>query len=103
MGPHRPTHAYRIISSHSFPIFTQLWGADEELLLIEGAQMYGLGNWADISEHVGGRTKEECKEHYETTYLNSDEWPEPVSNLLTLSSPGLRRADCKRRCVCLDR
>ncbi|GAA6012842.1 hypothetical protein JCM11491_006196 [Sporobolomyces phaffii] len=78
LGPHRATHAYRVISSHSFPIFTQLWGADEELLLVEGAEMYGLGNWADISEHVGGRTKEECKRHYEQTYLDSPAWPLPV-------------------------
>ncbi|GAA5872825.1 hypothetical protein JCM16303_006845 [Sporobolomyces ruberrimus] len=78
LGPHRATHAYRIISSHSFPIFTQLWGADEELLLIEGAEMYGLGNWADISEHVGGRTKDECKEHYEEIYLESPDWPLPI-------------------------
>ena len=91
MGPHRPTHAYRIISSHSFPIFTQLWGADEELLLIEGAQMYGLGNWADISEHVGGRTREECKLHYEKTYLASPDWPEPVSPLLSLLSLSYQR------------
>ncbi|GAA5988460.1 hypothetical protein JCM5350_005200 [Sporobolomyces pararoseus] len=78
LGPHRPFHSYRIISSHAFPIFNQLWGADEELLLIEGAEMYGLGNWSDISEHVGGRTKEECKLHYEETYLNSNEWPLPI-------------------------
>jgi len=48
--------------------------------------MYGLGNWADISEHVGGRTREECKLHYEKTYLASPDWPEPVSPLLTLLS-----------------
>ncbi|GAA5960143.1 hypothetical protein JCM3765_002485 [Sporobolomyces pararoseus] len=78
LGPHRPTHSYRIISSHAFPIFNQLWGADEELLLIEGAEMYGLGNWSDISEHVGGRTKEECKLHYQQTYLNSNQWPLPI-------------------------
>lgn len=46
--------------------------------MIEGAEMYGLGNWADISEHVGGRTKEECKLHYEQTYLDSPDWPLPV-------------------------
>ncbi|ORY89651.1 hypothetical protein BCR35DRAFT_317170 [Leucosporidium creatinivorum] len=77
VGPHRPTHAYRIISSHAFPIFTADWGADEELLLIEGAEMYGLGNWADMSEHVGGRTKEECEQHYEEIYLRGDEFPLP--------------------------
>ncbi|GAA5861218.1 hypothetical protein JCM1840_003119 [Sporobolomyces johnsonii] len=80
LGPHRPTHAYRVISSHSFPIFHRDWGADEELLLIEGAEMYGLGNWADIAEHVGGRTKEECQTHYMETYIESEEYPLPHIN-----------------------
>ncbi|TNY22224.1 hypothetical protein DMC30DRAFT_161034 [Rhodotorula diobovata] len=77
LGPHRATHAYRVISSHSFPIFNKDWGADEELLLIEGAEMYGLGNWADIAEHVGGRTKEECHDHYVATYIESEAYPLP--------------------------
>ncbi|GAA5958032.1 hypothetical protein JCM10213_001371 [Rhodosporidiobolus nylandii] len=77
LGPHRPTHAYRIISSHSFPIFTRDWAAAEELALIEGAQIYGLGNWADIAEHAGGRTKEDCAEHYRRIYLESEEYPLP--------------------------
>ena len=54
-------------------------GADEELLLVEGAEMYGLGNWADMSDHVGGRTKEECEEHYREVYLKSPNYPLPVS------------------------
>ncbi|BGP17208.1 Transcriptional adapter ada2 [Rhodosporidiobolus nylandii] len=82
LGPHRPTHAYRIISSHSFPIFTRDWAAAEELALIEGAQIYGLGNWADIAEHAGGRTKEDCAEHYRRIYLESEEYPLPVRSLL---------------------
>ncbi|KAM0789610.1 hypothetical protein ACM66B_000416 [Microbotryomycetes sp. NB124-2] len=77
VGPHRSNHAYRIISSHAFPIFDKEWGADEELLLIEGAQMYGLGNWADTADHIGGRTKEDVKEHYFKTYIESDEYPLP--------------------------
>ncbi|KDE07613.1 Transcription coactivator [Microbotryum lychnidis-dioicae p1A1 Lamole] len=78
VGPHRSHHAYRIISSHAFPIFTNDWGADEELLLIEGAEMYGLGSWADMAEHVGGRTKEECERHYMDTYVWSTEYPLPT-------------------------
>ncbi|KAK4054328.1 Transcriptional adapter ada2 [Microbotryomycetes sp. JL221] len=77
VGPHRSTHAYRVISSHAFPIFDNDWGADEELLLIEGAQMYGLGNWADTAEHIGGRTKEDVKDHYFHTYIESDDYPMP--------------------------
>jgi transcriptional adapter 2-alpha len=41
--------------------------------------MYGLGNWADIAEHVGGRTKEECHDHYVQTYIQSEQYPLPVS------------------------
>lgn len=84
LGPHKAHHAYRIISSHSFPIFSADWGADEELLLIEGAETYGLGNWADMAEYVGGRTKEECEKHYEEIYLRSKEYPLPVSRLFSV-------------------
>ncbi len=40
-----------------------------ELLLITGLQTYGLGNWADVAEQVGTRTKEDCERHYIETYL----------------------------------
>lgn len=33
--------------------------------MIEGAQIYGLGSWADISDHIGGfRDKDEVRDHY---------------------------------------
>lgn len=50
-----------------------------ELLLIEGISLQGLGNWAAIAEHVGTRTKEEVEEHYKTIYIDSPDWPLPVS------------------------
>jgi transcriptional adapter 2-alpha len=36
-----------------FPLFDEAWGADEEILLLEAIEMYGLGNWSDVSDHVG--------------------------------------------------
>ena len=54
---------------HSWPIFTDDWGADEELLLISGLIVHGLGNWIEVASHVGTRTKEECERHYEEVYL----------------------------------
>jgi len=54
---------------HSYPIFCSDWGADEELLLISGLIQYGLGNWVEVAEHVGTRTKEECESHYLAIYL----------------------------------
>ncbi|CAG8578619.1 11984_t:CDS:2, partial [Racocetra fulgida] len=53
----------------------------EEELLIEGAEMHGLGNWADIAEFIGNRTKEDCEQHYMKTYVNSETWPLPDMNV----------------------
>lgn len=72
------THAYQVIEPHSIPIFDEGWGADEELLLIEGAEQYGLGSWADIADHIGGyREKDEVRDHYIDTYINSSKFPLP--------------------------
>ncbi|KAG8214197.1 hypothetical protein J3R82DRAFT_10989 [Butyriboletus roseoflavus] len=79
-GKHRRGHAYRVIELHSYPIFSDDWGADEELLLIEGTSKAGLGNWQMIAEHVGTRTKEEVEEHYNSVYVDSPDWPLPRMN-----------------------
>ncbi|KAJ1921426.1 Transcriptional adapter ada2 [Mycoemilia scoparia] len=79
-GSHKNSHPYRIESRHRFPIFTEDWSADEELLLIEGLMQFGMGNWAQAAEHVGTKTKEECEEHYLETYVNSEDWPLPDIN-----------------------
>lgn len=42
--------------------------------------MYGLGNWAEIAEHVGTKTKELCIEHYTNVYMNSPFFPLPVQH-----------------------
>lgn len=67
-GKHRAWHDYRVVEQHAYPIFCDDWGADEELLLIDGCQTYGLGNWADIADHIGNRTKEEVQDHYIKVY-----------------------------------
>lgn len=72
------THAYQVIEPHSIPIFDEGWGADEELLLLEGAEQYGLGSWADIADHIGGyREKDEVRDHYISTYVESSMFPLP--------------------------
>ncbi|UNI16761.1 Transcriptional adapter ada2 [Purpureocillium takamizusanense] len=71
-------HAFRVIEQNSFPIFDREWGADEELLLLEGAETYGLGSWADIADHIGGfRDKDEVRDHYLATYVESPNFPLP--------------------------
>lgn len=76
---HNPaTHPYRVIEQNSFPIYDEEWGADEELLLLEGCEIYGLGSWADIADHIGGyRNKDEVRDHYEKVYIQSSKFPLP--------------------------
>jgi transcriptional adapter 2-alpha len=76
---HNPaTHPYQVIEQNSVPIYDKNWGADEELLLLEGCEIYGLGSWADVADHIGGyRNKDEVAAHYEKIYLKSSKFPLP--------------------------
>lgn len=77
---HKPWHDYQIVEQNTYPIFDKDWGADEELLLIQGCETFGLGNWADISDHIGNRSKEEVAQHYTDIYLNSKDYPFPEAD-----------------------
>ncbi|KAG8062630.1 hypothetical protein GUJ93_ZPchr0003g16592 [Zizania palustris] len=75
--PHRSNHPYRVMDNLSFPLICPDWNADEEILLLEGIEMYGLGNWTEVAEHVGTKGKAQCIEHYTTAYMNSPCYPLP--------------------------
>ena len=46
---------------------------------MEGAEVYGLGSWADIADHIGGfRSKEEVRDHYISTYVDTPNFPLPA-------------------------
>ena len=77
--PHKAGHPYHVIDDLSFPLLTLDWGADEELLLLEGVEIFGLSNWTDVSEHVGTKTKSQCQQHYVEEYVKSPAAPLPVS------------------------
>ena len=42
--PHKPEHDYRVVNNVKTPLWTEDWGADEELMLLEAIEMYGMGN-----------------------------------------------------------
>jgi transcriptional adapter 2-alpha len=45
---------------------------------LEGAEIYGLGSWADIADHIGGyRNKDEVRAHYIKIYIESPNFPLP--------------------------
>ncbi|KAF7320150.1 Transcriptional adapter 2 [Mycena kentingensis (nom. inval.)] len=93
---HRRGHAYRVIEFNSYPIFTEDWGADEELLLLKGMQSHGIGNWKKIAEHVGTQSKEECEKHYNSVYVASPDWPLPPMDC-RFEIPAEEFQDRKRR------
>ena len=66
--------------------------ADEEILLLEAIDIYGAGNWASVSEHVGNKTPEHCKRHWFATYIDVDSYPcpTPAPELAHLTEEELR-------------
>ncbi|XP_038704091.1 transcriptional adapter ADA2 isoform X2 [Tripterygium wilfordii] len=75
--PHKSNHPYRVMDNLSFPLICPDWNADEEMLLLEGIEMYGFGNWTEVAEHVGTRTRSQCIGHYNAVYMNSPCFPVP--------------------------
>ncbi|KAJ4461865.1 putative Homeodomain protein [Paratrimastix pyriformis] len=60
----------------NFPIFDEKWTAEDELLLLEGVQLLGFGNWDAIAGHVSRvncyRTPQECEAHYLDLFVFSN-------------------------------
>ncbi|GMY38129.1 transcriptional adapter ADA2-like isoform X2 [Fagus crenata] len=75
--PHKCNHPCRVMDNLSFPLLCPDWNADEEMLLLEGIEMYGFGNWAEVAEHVGTKRKSQCIDHYYAVYMNSPCFPCP--------------------------
>ncbi|XWS52227.1 hypothetical protein CRYUN_Cryun11dG0048800 [Craigia yunnanensis] len=61
----------------SFPLICPDWNVDEEILLLEGIEMYGFGNWTEVIEHVGTKSKSQCIDDYNAIYMNSPCIPLP--------------------------
>ena len=51
---------------------------------MEALEMYGVGNWGAVAEHVGVKTPPACKAHYYQIYMDSHTCPlpQPVPELL---------------------
>mmetsp|Transcript_1887 Transcript_1887/g.3299 ORF Transcript_1887/g.3299 Transcript_1887/m.3299 type:complete len:602 (+) Transcript_1887:46-1851(+) len=90
-GTHKNNHDYSVMENMHFPLFSPDWGADEELLLLEGIEMYGLGNWNDVAEHVGTKNKYDCEKHYNVTYIDVPSGPLPnLAKVLTKPTDGVQ-------------
>ncbi|CAG9462971.1 unnamed protein product [Pedinophyceae sp. YPF-701] len=77
LQPHLRSHRYRVISGLAIPIFEPTWGADEEIRLLELIDQCGPGAWHSISEGLGTKTPDECREHYMAVYVHHADAPRP--------------------------
>ncbi|XP_073313030.1 transcriptional adapter ADA2b-like isoform X2 [Primulina huaijiensis] len=75
--PHKNNHPYRIMDTLAFPFFCAEWNVDEEIILLEGLEIYGPSNWSKVAEHVGTKSKSQCVDHYNMMYMNSPCFPLP--------------------------
>ncbi len=57
------------------------WGARESAILTDQPSIHshtGPGNWVSVSEHVGNKSPDSCKQHYFQTYIDVDSFPFPM-------------------------
>jgi len=52
-----------------FSVLDNDWTADEELILLQNLDRYGLGNWEEIAKRVG-HSESKCEEHYYQYYVD---------------------------------
>ncbi|KRX06785.1 Homeodomain protein [Pseudocohnilembus persalinus] len=86
---HKPDHDYHVVNKLHFPLFQNDWTAEQELMLLDGLERFGFGNWQEIADHIGTeKSKEEVEDHYEQVYLKQGQ-PDylPSQNLLTKRDP----------------
>lgn len=78
-GGHTAAHGYRVAdNAAAFTLFEADWSAADELALLEGVDVYGMGNWRDIAAYVGGgKTEAAAARHYLAAYLLSPTAPLP--------------------------
>ncbi|CAG2060073.1 unnamed protein product [Timema podura] len=60
IGCHKNGHPYQFMDSEPMGVFQGRvgWSVREELRLLDAIELYGFGNWEDISGHIETRTAE---------------------------------------------
>lgn len=82
-GDHVMSHPYQIISPLKFPLFDPGWTTKEEMMLLEGLQKFGYGNWGSIAEYLNSsKTMGQCEAHYRRFYLQSKTSPLPDTSVV---------------------
>lgn len=59
---HSKHHRYRVVSEMGVDMYNDGWSLLEEMLFIEGLEVCGIGNWADICNYVG--REKDVEDHF---------------------------------------
>lgn len=84
---HLPHHAVLTASARLRAVLRRGWSGEEELLLLAGIRLFGLGNWHAISNYVGTKVPAECEQHYVHAYVRSPRAPLPVADPASATPP----------------
>nr|CAG4635430.1 EOG090X058A [Artemia franciscana] len=75
IGQHKSHHGYHFEDKSEFSVFPSgedeksFWTAKEEILLLDAIELYGFGNFADVSKYIETRSADEVREHYVQRYV----------------------------------
>lgn len=78
-----PRHDYLLIEPLVFRVTN--WPAIDDLLLFEGLELYGIGNWQDISEFIN-KSQDEIDQHF-STYFDLEPYVHKTDVIPLLSNP----------------
>eukprot|EP00794_Sanderia_malayensis_P020135 gene20135-22108_t len=48
------------------------WSAEEEMLMLDGVEQHGYGNWDDIADHISTKSADDAKQHYDDVYISKN-------------------------------
>ena len=78
---HNISHSFLIIEPRPYPIFCQNWDIQDEILLLKGIRLFGIGNWNDVSDYMKTKTASDIEIHYTAIYINSPTAPLPIPDV----------------------
>ncbi|OHT04526.1 Myb-like DNA-binding domain containing protein [Tritrichomonas foetus] len=84
---HVRTHNFIVIEPKPGSLYTQDWDAHDEILLLYGVKIFGLGNWNDIANFMKSKNAIDCESHYIGVYLHSPTAPLPIADRILAPIP----------------
>lgn len=80
--PHQPDHSYRLLCVEQSPVYQKGWSAVEEEKMLEGLELFGVGNWEQVAERIMTKNAYESEQHFLRVYLSTIHAPLPDPTIM---------------------